>query len=212
MEDLKELVIETLDNNGILDTIRAQLRSSVFNALQQEQAKAGGNKTEAQKVMETEPGQLCSELFRDFLQNLGMVHTLNVWLPECKLPEEPKDRSFIENKLNIKGDNNPLIYQVIKKFKESQSQKQESKEPEELKPPASEERPKTIGSDEQEYTDDFDEIDEDIEIEGSLGTGGRDSHGPIGESGGSSMGIDQSVDSLALEDYDYTEKVKRAQK
>lgn len=78
MEDLKELVIETLDNNGILDTIRAQLRSSVFNALQQEQAKLSASKTEAQKVIETEQGQICAELFRDFLQTLGMVHTLNV--------------------------------------------------------------------------------------------------------------------------------------
>lgn len=130
------------------------------------------------------------------------------------MSEDSKGRGFLENKLEIKGDNNPLIYQVIKKFKESQSSRQEIREPVALLAQKPVERQKSPESEEQEqeYTDDFDEIDEDIEIDGSLGTGGRESHGIIGESGGSSMGVDQSVDSLALEDYDYTEKVQRSQK
>ena len=39
MEDLKDLVVKTLDKNGSLDIIRAQLRSSVFGAIQSEQKK-----------------------------------------------------------------------------------------------------------------------------------------------------------------------------
>ena len=34
MEDLKDLVIQTLDTNGILDKFRAQLRSNVFSAIE----------------------------------------------------------------------------------------------------------------------------------------------------------------------------------
>jgi hypothetical protein len=34
MEDLKDLVIQTLDTDGVLDKIRAQLRSTVFAAIE----------------------------------------------------------------------------------------------------------------------------------------------------------------------------------
>jgi FGFR1 oncogene partner len=36
MEELKDLVIQTLDNNGVLNKIRAQLRANVFSAIEQE--------------------------------------------------------------------------------------------------------------------------------------------------------------------------------
>ena len=57
------------------------------------------------------------------------------------------------------------------------------------------------------YTEDFEEIEEDIEIT-SQDTGGKESHRYF-ESGGSSGGVDPSVDSLALDQCDYLENVKR---
>ena len=77
---------------------------------------------------------------------------------------------------------------------------------------------KKCGSPEQEeeyYNDEFDEIDEDLppnddELEAS---GGDVRPSKIGESHGitvsQSLGIDPSVDSLALEDYDLIEPVER---
>jgi hypothetical protein len=37
MEPLKELVIQTLDANGILDSIRGQLRQNVFKAIESQE-------------------------------------------------------------------------------------------------------------------------------------------------------------------------------
>ena len=66
------------------------------------------------------------------------------------------------------------------------------------------------------YGDDFEEeIDEDLPVDDLLGSDG-DGHrlGNVGQSLGGitvsqSLGVDPSVDSLALEDYDHVEPVER---
>lgn len=88
MEDLKELIIQTLDAAGVLDTIRAQLRVNVFKAIQSEDGKVVAEKSEAVKAAETENGLLAAELFRDFLETYKMNYTLNVFVPECRLKVE----------------------------------------------------------------------------------------------------------------------------
>ena len=68
MEELKNTVIQTLETNGVLGKLRAQLRSSVFSVIenQEQQTKAQvGFQWEnplAPKIHETMEGQLCIDM------------------------------------------------------------------------------------------------------------------------------------------------------
>jgi hypothetical protein len=203
MEDLKDLVVKTLDKNGSLDTIRAQLRSSVFGAIQSEQKKP--IKTEANKIMETDIGQYSAELLRNFLEKSEAVHTLHVFSLESQIPSDSKTR--LQKQFALTQDSVPALFKIIQDFKQTfkpspNSLKNNSTQPE---PPKLEIKSKRFEEDQSDnYTEDFEEIEEDII---SQDTGGRESH-RYGESGGSSGGIDPSVDSLALDQCDYYEPVR----
>ena len=70
MEELKDLVIQTLDTNGILDKIRAQLRANVFRSIETQDTKgsAEDGPSEIESMMATDEGQMAVELMRDFLE------------------------------------------------------------------------------------------------------------------------------------------------
>lgn len=201
MEDLKKIVVEALDKNGSLDIIRAQLRSSVFSAIQSEQKKSV--KTEANKAMETEPGQFSAEFIRDFLEKSEAVHTLHVFSLESQIQSDT--RSKLVKKFQVPSDQSPALFKLIKDFKskyvvQELPRKEESKKPEIPKEDKKEEE--NVDS----YSEDFEEIEEDIEAQ-SVDTGKESQR--YFESVGSSGGVDPSVDSLALDQCDYLEAVKR---
>jgi hypothetical protein len=45
--------------------------------------------------MMTEEGQIAVELVRDFLECFQLENTLRVFVPECKLPETPRDKTYL---------------------------------------------------------------------------------------------------------------------
>lgn len=124
MEDLKNTVIQTLESNGILGKLRAQLRSSVFSVIenQDNNTKAGvGFQWEnplAPKIVETTEGQLCTDLIREFLEFYRMDYTLSTFLPECSLCHEPNSRSEIEAKVGLPPADTsiPLLMHLILSF------------------------------------------------------------------------------------------------
>ncbi|OMJ71082.1 hypothetical protein SteCoe_30786 [Stentor coeruleus] len=218
MEDLKKIVVEALDKNGSLDMIRAQLRSSVFGAIQSEQNKAV--KTEASKMMESEPGQFSAELLRDFLEKSEAINTLHVFSLESQI--HPDTKSKVQKRLGLPSDGTPGLFKLIKDFKsrfvpsepikkevaKKEETKKEEVKKEEVKKVEAKIDEKTKNDEiNSDYSEDFEEIEEDIEVV-SQDTGGRESH-KYYESAGSSGGVDPSVDSLALDQCDYLEPVKR---
>lgn len=116
MEELKELVIKNLEDAGVIDTMRAQLRSNVFKALQNEEGSLRLTKTELFKAIESETGQICIELFRDFLEFYKADFTLNVFIPECRLETQRKSIPSLLEKLGISRDpTTPLIFKLVQK-------------------------------------------------------------------------------------------------
>lgn len=202
MEDLKKIVVEALDKNGSLDVIRAQLRSSVFSAIQSEQKKAV--KTEANKAMETELGQFSAEFIREFLEKSEAVHTLHVFSLESQIQSDTKSKLI--KKFQIPSDPTPAIFKLIKDFK-SKYVVQELPRKEEIKKPENFREDRKEEDNIDSYSEDFEEIEEDIEAQ-SIETGGKESQRYF-ESVGSSGGVDPSVDSMALDQCDYLEAVKR---
>ena len=92
MDELKNLVIQTLETNGILGQLRAQLRSCVFKVIdnqdQVEKGQGSGFHWEnpnAKKVLQHTSGLLCAELIRDFLEFYKLDYTLSIFMPEVNL-------------------------------------------------------------------------------------------------------------------------------
>lgn len=124
MEELKNIVIQTLESNGILGNLRAQLRSSVFKVIdsQDKNLKDGcGFQWEnplAPKIVETAEGMMCIDIIREFLEFYRMDYTLSTFLPECSLSQEPKSRPELEEKLGVTQSNSsmPLLMNLILNF------------------------------------------------------------------------------------------------
>ena len=124
MEELKNTVIQTLESNGVLGKLRAQLRSSVFSVIENQDSQSKmqvGFQWEnplAPKITETQEGQLCIDMIREFLEFYRMDYTLSTFLPECSLSQEPKTRNEIENQVGLDPTDTsmPLLMHLIVSF------------------------------------------------------------------------------------------------
>ena len=92
MDDLKNLVIQTLEEEGTLGNLRAQLRSRVFKAIEKNAEPAAKQAAgfqwqnpAAQKVHESEESKLFAQLIKDYLEFYRMDYTLSVYTPEIAL-------------------------------------------------------------------------------------------------------------------------------
>ncbi|CAD5113362.1 DgyrCDS2534 [Dimorphilus gyrociliatus] len=127
--ELRDLVAQTLENNGTLGKIRAHLRASVFLALEEEDAKKQQNpymNKQLQEFLKTSDGQLTASLVREFLSFFNLEFTLSVFEPEsgCDLQNEEgckQSRSNMARNLNIaendKSKSLPLLFELVKRIK-----------------------------------------------------------------------------------------------
>lgn len=107
VNELKEVLKETLEERGVLSQIRAKIRTEIFNTLND------GTANNRPKL--SPENELINELIRDYLKFNHYDHTLAVFLPESGQPTTPSfDRSYITKKLRIVEDKNshelPLLY------------------------------------------------------------------------------------------------------
>ncbi|KAK7107854.1 centrosomal protein 43-like isoform X1 [Littorina saxatilis] len=119
--ELRDLVAQTLEANGTLGKLRAQLRASVFLALEEQESVQ--NRTpflnkELKRFLSTEDGHLVTSLVREFLEFFHLEFTLAVFNPETGLSEEPESRSALAGQLNLpqgpSGGETPLLLEVLR--------------------------------------------------------------------------------------------------
>ncbi|KAL0403447.1 UNVERIFIED_CONTAM: protein TONNEAU 1a [Sesamum radiatum] len=147
MMDLKTLVTRTLEKKGVLAKIRvsilvlvlifstftAELRASVFEAIEEEDkviekeeglppALLGSCNEQAKQLHNSPSGRLLTALICEYLDWAQLNHTLKVYLPECNLPKDSWKNELKEfsNKngydLNRNGDSGPLLLDVLEGF------------------------------------------------------------------------------------------------
>ena len=125
MDELKNLVIQTLETNGILGQLRAQLRSCVFKVIDnQDQIEKGQSgfhweNPNARKVMQTATGVICAELVKDFLEFYKLDYTLQIYLPEVNLNNQncmSKEELSRKVGLSEPSAQKPLMAQLIEGF------------------------------------------------------------------------------------------------
>jgi FGFR1 oncogene partner len=132
MEEMKELIIQSLETKGVLGQIRAHLRSAVFKVVdeQDQQFNTGcglkwENKT-LYKILETKIGTLLAEIIREFMEYFRMDYSLSIFIPECGISPERLNRKEILGKLGIMNNPSndkftaglhlPLLYYIINYF------------------------------------------------------------------------------------------------
>ncbi len=124
MDELKNLVIQTLETNGILGQIRAKLRSSVFKVIDnndpahKDKAMHWENPL-AQKVLETTESALAADLIREYLEFYRLDYTLSIMIPEANLKQDPLDRDQLlrTSEVDNPTDKEPLLVQLLKERK-----------------------------------------------------------------------------------------------
>ncbi|KAG5386119.1 hypothetical protein IGI04_037589 [Brassica rapa subsp. trilocularis] len=133
MMDLKTLVTRTLEKKGVLAKIRAELRASVFEAIEEEDrvianskglppALLGSCNDRARRLHASPSGRLLSALVCEYLDWAQLNHTLKVYQPECNLPKDSwrsELHDFSSNsghELNRNRDSKPLLLDVLDGF------------------------------------------------------------------------------------------------
>ncbi|KAI3965071.1 hypothetical protein MKX01_014002 [Papaver californicum] len=141
MMDLKTLVTRTLEKKGVLAKIRAELRASVFEAIEEEDrvienenvvppALLGSCNDRAKQLHASPSGRILTALVCEYLDWAQLNHTLKVYQPECNMQKDSwkaELREFSSKNdydLNKNGDNCPLLLDVLEGFLKYESYSQ----------------------------------------------------------------------------------------
>jgi hypothetical protein len=97
LEELKNLVVKTLQTNGVLGEIRAQLRANVYKAIDSEESDQGldANGASSVKLNKSNVGRLMVEIVAEFFEFYKFRHSLSVFLPEANLGRERRSRAEV---------------------------------------------------------------------------------------------------------------------
>lgn len=128
---LKKDVLNNLIQEGKLDSIKAQLRSQVIKALEQQKKKdfKGASKylqgseisnPITKKVVSHPDGLLCAELIREFMTFYKMNLSLQVFEPEMSISSGfPKTRQEVEREVGLPSGNSeqPLLLTLLQAFR-----------------------------------------------------------------------------------------------
>jgi hypothetical protein len=123
INDLKNIVIQSLESKGILSQLRAQIRSSVFKIIEDQESKDSKNPAFfwenplCQKIHDTEEGLLSIELMHEFFEFFRMDYTNNVFIHESNY-KESFTRDMVKKKLHVNDTKNeqPLLLLIIKQL------------------------------------------------------------------------------------------------
>lgn len=111
--ELKDALREALERRGVLNTLRANVRSEVFQAME--------DVDEAPPSM-TGENLVINELIREYLAFNNYKHSLSVFSPEVGLPPEPLRRQYVAQQTHLPlhvgssgrpGQDLPLLYALV---------------------------------------------------------------------------------------------------
>ncbi|KAK3098151.1 hypothetical protein FSP39_016670 [Pinctada imbricata] len=148
--ELRDLVAQTLENNGVLGKIRAQLRASVFLALEEHEVfhiyclflghdlyiATQTSDLDFEFDIQPNSGQAVAGLVREFLEFFNLEYTLAVFEPEAGLDGKAGSRASLARELNVTDNegpsNEPLISQIVSRSKPEKLTRSKSNNAEDL--------------------------------------------------------------------------------
>ncbi|KAL6486401.1 hypothetical protein MHYP_G00057930 [Metynnis hypsauchen] len=122
--ELRDLLIQNLENNGVLNKIKAELRAAVFLALEEQDKVEVTNKTplvneNLKKCLNSKDGRLVASLITDFLQVFNLDFTLAVFEPEINTLNGLDSRESLFKELGLSelegNKSTALLVELIKR-------------------------------------------------------------------------------------------------
>lgn len=93
LEDLKNVLKETLEQKGVLNEIKSKIRAEIFTALD-------GEATGKPKL--SNENMIINEMIREYLEYNRYYNTLSVLVTESGQPVEPPfDKEYLHKKFSI---------------------------------------------------------------------------------------------------------------
>mmetsp|Transcript_24663 Transcript_24663/g.57263 ORF Transcript_24663/g.57263 Transcript_24663/m.57263 type:complete len:133 (+) Transcript_24663:85-483(+) len=123
-EELKKLVVRTLQTNGVLGQIRAELRTSVYKAIDNDDDVGTSTVVRSEKLKKSPVNQLMAEIVAEFLEFYQFRHSLSVFLPESNLGKERRSRTEVGQDAGLSRvhTETSILEQVISLAQKSSSQ------------------------------------------------------------------------------------------
>uniref|UniRef100_A0A8C4N8N1 Centrosomal protein 43 n=1 Tax=Eptatretus burgeri TaxID=7764 RepID=A0A8C4N8N1_EPTBU len=128
--ELRDLLVQTLETNGVLGKIKAELRAAVFVALEEQERVQ--NKTplvnkHLKSFIATKDGQLVTGLVAEFLSHFNLNYTLAVFGPETNMASELEARDELVQRLGLseteETKNAPLLSLILSQSRKLTSPK-----------------------------------------------------------------------------------------
>ena len=108
INELKEALKEHLEQKGIMNKLRSELRAEIYQTLNEQ---SGG------VSLPTNENYIINELIKEYLLFNKHHYTLSVFESECGNDKKPLEREFISQQLKVVEDNStiniPLLYPLI---------------------------------------------------------------------------------------------------
>uniref|UniRef100_A0A3B4ZPZ0 Centrosomal protein 43 n=1 Tax=Stegastes partitus TaxID=144197 RepID=A0A3B4ZPZ0_9TELE len=120
--ELRDLLIQNLENSGVLNKLKAEMRAAVFLAME-EQDKLE-NKTplvneNLKKCLNSKDGRLVASLIVDFLQVFNLDFSLAVFQPEINSLNGLDSRDLVCRELGLSeselNKNSPVLLELVRK-------------------------------------------------------------------------------------------------
>ncbi|XP_078131467.1 centrosomal protein 43 isoform X4 [Sander vitreus] len=120
--ELRDLLIQNLENNGVLNKLKAEMRAAVFLAMEEQDRLE--NKTplineNLKKCLNTKDGRLVVGLIVDFLQVFNLDFSLAVFQPEINSLNCVESRDLVCRDLGLSESevnrNSPLLLELVKR-------------------------------------------------------------------------------------------------
>ncbi|RNA06190.1 FGFR1 oncogene partner-like isoform X6 [Brachionus plicatilis] len=121
--ELKDLIVQTLETNGLLSKIKAQIRANVFRALDDSDKDSRNDQLQnlaAKRALNAPEGRTAASLVRDYLESTNLDYTTSVFDPELNSAVGLEKRDKIAQTLNINESDSsrdlPLLIELLKNY------------------------------------------------------------------------------------------------
>ena len=121
---MKNVLRDTLEQKGVLNKIKAEIRAEIFTALDSENAG---------KPQLSNENMIINEMIREYLEYNKYHNAASVLVTETGQPNEPPfDRQYLQKKFGIssthkgkRGEQLPLLYDLVFGLKPEQDEEEE---------------------------------------------------------------------------------------
>uniref|UniRef100_A0A1A8KH42 Centrosomal protein 43 n=2 Tax=Nothobranchius kuhntae TaxID=321403 RepID=A0A1A8KH42_NOTKU len=137
--ELRDLLIQNLENSGVLNKLKAEMRAAVFLAMEDQdrlEKKTPLVNENLNKCLNSKDGRLVASLIMDFLQVFNLDFSLAVFQPEINSLNGLDSRDLVCRELGLsdseQNQNSPLLLELIRRNRHGDKRAVPTKVPKEL--------------------------------------------------------------------------------